>query len=110
MRAVQGLQVDDTNFPTLESTTGVLEKIKSGHTIEPGQVQGSNVTTFSTHSSAKGRLSRPYPVLGVWLDRFPEQELGKLLEQATTKTTAIRPPTTHPASILMKATNGVNSH
>ena len=73
--------------------------------MEPGKVQGSNVTTFLSYSPPRGRLSWPYPVLGAWLDRLSEKKLGQL-----TKTEkAIPPLTTHSTSILMKAPKGVNN-
>ena len=51
---VDEVQVDNFNFPALHRDQGahnsakwVTQKIKSGHTMNPGKVQDSNVTTFS---------------------------------------------------------------
>ena len=77
--------------------------------MELGKVQGSNVTTISPHSPPRGRSSRPHLMLGAWLDKVPEKELGQLLGQVSKTTKIIPPPTTHSASILMKAPKGVNN-
>ena len=76
--------------------------------MTPGKVQESKVTTFPAPNPIRGSSAQPHPVLEVWIDRIPDNEVGKLLERMT-KTTKKPPPTTHSASILMKAPKGVNN-
>ena len=52
--AVKKLEVNDSNFPALynyqpaqHGAERVTQKTKSGHTMNPGKVQDSKVTTFS---------------------------------------------------------------
>ena len=86
--AVDEVQAYDCNFPPLQRDTHtqgganrVKQKIKSGHTMNPGKVQDSKVTTFSAPSVTRGRSARPHPTLANFLNRLPDKEVSKGLEQ-----------------------------
>ena len=113
--AVDEAQVYDCDFPPLQRDTHtqdganrVTQKIKSGHTMNPGKVQDSKVTTFSAPSVTRGRSARPHPTLANFLNRLPDEEVSKGLEQMG-KTMPRTPPITQSASILMTAPRGINS-
>ena len=76
--------------------------------MNPGKVQDSKVTTFSASNPTRGGSARPHQVLGAWIDSLPDEEVSKGFRRMT-KTTKKPLPTTHSASILMKAPKGVNN-
>ena len=76
--------------------------------MNPGKVQDSKVTTFSAPSVTRGRSARPHPTLANFLNRLPDEEVGKGLEQME-KTMPRTPPITQSASILMTAPRGIKS-
>ena len=76
--------------------------------MNPGKGQDSKVTTFSAPSVTRGRSARPHPTLANFLNRLPDEEVGKGLEQME-KTMPRTPPITQSASILMTAPRGIKS-
>ena len=112
--AVTELQVNDSNFPALHSeqtaqrSAKLVIKKKSGYTMNLSKVQDSKVTTFSASNPTRGGSARPHQVLGAWIDSLPDEEVSKGFRRMT-KTTKKPLPTTHSASILMKAPKGVNN-
>ena len=84
MTAVKELEVNDSNFPALYSYQSaqcgakrVTQKTKSGHTMNPGKVQDSKVTTFSNPNNTNSGSTRPQPVVGSLLEKLSARELRK---------------------------------
>ena len=114
--AVKELEVNDSNFPALYSyqpaqcgAKRVTQKTKSGHTMNPGKVQDSKVTTLSNPNHTNSGPTWPHPVVGSFLEKLSARELHKGFRRMNKPPKKKPPPNTQSVSILMKAPKGVNS-